>query len=437
MKHWHSYIVSIVWMVIPLHAWGQQELTLHFMQEVAQASVTNPAFFPEKKLVIGLPSFASNYGNNAFAYNDLIRKTAGDTTILDVDNVIDKLENRNILQNQTSIELLRVHFRLVENLYAAVLLNEFFTTKFKYSRDLIDLLWNGNAGSIGRNTAINPDLRTAYYRELGLGLGYRWGKFRIGIQGKFLAGLADITTTRENTTVFTDPDTYAITIRTDYQINTAGIDNFKADPLNAALSLKNKGVALDAGLAYRVHKWEVAASIINLGFIQWQDDVRNYSNQESLLYDGIGLNSYFDDGDFNFDNLLDSLKNTFRPKETYENYRSHLVPETYFSISYHPSPFLSLGTLWYTDWLEDPQHAFTACANIAMNQVLKVGLSYSVKNQTYNNVGLALMMEAGKVQAFLVSDNFVNTFIPKSVKNVNFRWGINFQIDKPKSIDFR
>ena len=437
MKYWHYYIVHILWLIFPTHAWGQQELTLHFMQDVAQASVTNPAFFPEKKLVIGFPSFASNYGNNAFTYNDLIRKTAGNSVILDIDNVIDKLDNRNILQSQTSIELLRTHFKLGENVYASVVLNEFFSTKFKYSRNLIDLLWNGNAGSIGRNTTLNPDLQAVYYRELGLGWGYRWGNFRIGIQGKFLAGLADITTARENTTLFTDPDTYAITIHTDYQVNTSGIDNFREEPLRATLNLKNKGVALDAGVAYRVHKWEVAASIINYGFIRWQDDVTNYSNQGSLWYDGIGLDSYFDAGNFNFDNLLDSLKNTFRPKETRVHYRSKLVPETYFSLSYYPNPFLSVGALFYTDWLKDSQHAFTAYTNYAVNQVLKIGFSYSVKNQTYNNVGFALMMEAGKIQAFLVSDNFVNTLTPKSAKNVNFRWGINLQIARPKVIDFR
>lgn len=435
MKYW--YIIAILCFFFPRQAMSQQELTLHFMQDVAQAGITNPAFFPEKKWVISVPSFAFNYGNNAFAYNDLIRKTAGDSTILDIDRVIDKLENENILQNQTNIELLRVHFRIVDNLYASVALNEFFSIKFLYSQDLIDLVWNGNAGSIGKTVALNPNLHAAYYRGLTMGLGHVWKNFRIGVQGKFLAGLADITTTRENSTIFTDSQTYAISINTDYQINTSGIDNFREDPLSAALNLRNKGIALDAGFALRLHKWKVAASISNFGFIRWQDNVTNYSNQEVLLYDGIGLNSYFDNGDFNFDNFLDSLKTTFKPKETYIKYRSNLMPKTYFSINYNPTSFLNLGTLLYTDWLEKPQHAFATYAGFTINKLFEVGFSYSAKNKTYNNFGLALKAESDKIQAFLVSDNFVNTFFPKSAKNVNFRWGINFLISDSKMFDFR
>ena len=432
-----SYIAVIFLLFFPKLLWAQQELTLHFMREVAQATVTNPALFPEKKMVISLPSFASNYGNNAFTYRDLIKKTTGDSTILDIDNVIDKLEGRNILQNQTSIELLRVHFRLHKNLYASVVMNEFFNTQFSYSRDLVEFLWNGNAGSTGRRIALNPDLHAVYYREMGLGLGYRWGNLRIGVNGKFLSGLANITTANENTTIFTDPETYAITIATDYQVNTAGIENFRADALSAALNLKNKGVALDVGLAYQVRKWEVSASFINYGFIRWQDDVINYANQGNFQYDGIGLSNYFDAGDFSFDQLLDSLKNTFRPKETHAGYKSNLVPKTYFSAVYHHNPFLSFGALMYTDWLREPQHALTSYASFAINQIWNIGFSYSIKNQTYNNVGLSLRVGKGNVQAFLVSDNFINTLMPKSAKNVNFRWGINFQINKIRGVNFR
>jgi hypothetical protein len=66
MKQMIYYIIGIFLLFFPKLLWAQQELTLHFMREVAQATVTNPALFPEKKIVISLPSFASNYGNNAF-----------------------------------------------------------------------------------------------------------------------------------------------------------------------------------------------------------------------------------------------------------------------------------------------------------------------------------------------------------------------------------
>ncbi|MEX0813466.1 MAG: DUF5723 family protein [Chitinophagales bacterium] len=398
------------------------------MTDIIQSSTTNPAFLFENKAIIGIPSLAFNYGNNAFAYRDLIRQDQDGQSYLDVENIIGKLSRRNYLQTQLNIDLFRIHFKM-KDWYLSISSSEKMNIKLGYSRDLVELAWYGNANKIGQTMDLAPELNMTYYRELSFGVGYKKESWQMGARFKYLTGIADLASSDESITLYTDEAHYAITVETDFLLNSAGVNNFLKDPLQAAFSFSNSGFAMDLGGTYQFNeKWSMAASIVNLGFIRWKDDVTNYSSRGSFTFQGIELESLFEEESFSFDELQDSLEANFGLKENQDPYTSHLVPRLYVSTAYSFRTTSQVSALFYGEIFDGFQPAMALHYQEQVNAYFSIGASYSIKNKTYANFGLSTVISYWKMQAFFVSDNFVSVFIPKRSKSVNFRAGINFRL---------
>jgi hypothetical protein len=212
-------------------------------------------------------------------------------------------------------------------------------------------------------------------------------------------------------------------------VNSAGVNNFLKDPLQAALNFSNSGFAIDLGGTYQFNdKWSMAASIINMGFIRWKDDVTNYSSNGSFTFEGIELESLFEDETFSFDELLDTLEENLGLKESHNAYNSPLVPRIYLSGSFSPRASSQINVLFYGEVFDGFQPAMAVHYQESFNKYFSLGISYSIKNKTYANFGMSTVVSFWKMQAFFVSDNFVGVFIPKKSKSVNFRAGINFRL---------
>ena len=87
-----KYILSSILIVFSLVAFSQQSQTLYFMDRLPQANLVNPARQLDCKLrfsgivmpIAGqiLPPMHTNYGNNGFAYQDLIQKSPSMDSLL-------------------------------------------------------------------------------------------------------------------------------------------------------------------------------------------------------------------------------------------------------------------------------------------------------------------------------------------------------------------
>ena len=82
-------------------AYSQQDLTLYNMRYLQQASFTNPAFFPECKVNVGIPALSGGQfrvGNSGFVYKDLVELGSDDSL---------RLTPVNALNGHEGIELFR------------------------------------------------------------------------------------------------------------------------------------------------------------------------------------------------------------------------------------------------------------------------------------------------------------------------------------------
>ncbi len=420
---------KICCLIVPFMAanvlFAQQELTLYFTDNVIQAAALNPSFVPNEKTVVGLPSFVFNYGNNAFTYNDLIKKRADDSTYLDIGNVIPGLGKANIIQTQQNLDLIRLYYRH-NNIHFNFHISEKFSTKVAYSSALIDLLWNGNVASINKTLEIGPAVNIHYYREMGFGAAFPVKNIHLGFKLKLLNGIADISTKNHLSSVYTHAQDYTIYLETDYHIRTSGVQNLLNDPLSSSLSFDNNGIALDLGVNYSINeKTNLSASIINLGFINWTSDIKNYKSKGAFTYEGIELNAYFQTDTLSVQALADSVKTIFFPIEDERSYKSNLVPRVYIGLQHELNETSGFGALLFLESVKGLQPAAAVSYQKNWNKRLSTGISWSYKNKKLNNLGLSLSGNFGKLQYFLITDNVINLFVPADAKNINFRFGFN------------
>lgn len=408
---------------------AQQELSLYFSEKIPAVNLVNPAAYTNDQLIFSFPSVSFNYGNSAFTFNDLFRKD-GDRTLVDVEHVLGKLDKDNILQLQVSAELFSVQFR-IKKLYFTVMMAEKASARLSYSRDLIELAWKGNASFVGQEIEIGPAFDMTLYREISLGAVYRQEKYSIGGKLRFLSGRANIVTKNEDAYLYTDGEFYQSTFRTDYEIHTSGLDDPGDQRFGPFAGTGNPGLAVDLGINYRAsEKWTFSASLLDLGYIKWKKDTESYITSGEASFNGIHLNKYFEVDTFNFDHYVDSLETEFEPETRYDNYKSSLVPRLYFGIARKLNKKQEIGILTYGEFFDGFRPAFLLYHGYRPLEKTEIGLSYGIKNNLYNHLGLSLAQQIGRVQLYFISDDIVNLFTPFDARSVNFRFGINLFFGK-------
>jgi len=87
------------------------------------------------------------------------------------------------------------------------------------------------------------------------------------------------------------------------------------------------------------------------------------------------------------------------------------------------------------------QQALTISANTNLGNALMTSVSYTMSNNSYNNLGVGLSSRVGPFQFYLVSDHIPVTFnkyqfedngdvtsipFPTDLKRINIRFGLNF-----------
>ncbi len=418
-----------------------QELTLQLVPDLYQNIKTNPALVPDQRVVVAVPGIYGSYFHTPGSIAGLVNFKDKEG-LLDVSKLLENVESTNFLKVNLELETVSVHFRINDkfslNLNHAVKSNSYL----KYSDKLPRLFWGGNSQFIGEEVAFGPDQQSFAYNEVGLGAAYKLGKLTIGARAKWLTGIGDISTDRTDASLYTDDDIYQLSLSTDYRINSSTFDNVLLfDTLsgydveydfNDVFSFKNAtttntGYAFDFGLDYEVNdKLSISASVIDWGKIDWNKDVTNFHSQGTYEYDGLDLSSVLEGDEVSLSSAVDSVENVFEFKETNNNYSTALATKLYVNARYKLNERFTIGGLYYGEsYRGETFSAVAVSAQAKLLETLTVGASYSVRNETYDNIGLSATYKLGPVQIYAVTDNVIAAVQPYKSKNVNLRVGLN------------
>lgn len=434
------YILAIIFICVQ-QVYAQQSMTLYNMTFIPQRNQVNPALPFNGTGTIGIPFLSSVYGNfsnSSFKYTDFIRGSDDDSLYLDPENMIGKMKaEHNFINMCAQWDWINFGFK-VKKSYFGFNMTEKINMQFDYPKEMMEFLWKGNAATLGKETVINFGLNFMHYREYAVTYSrFMSDNFSFGIKMKYLYGMENVASNNSQVSLYTDPNSFAITAKSNIKVNTSGIEDNSFDEFafgEYAFGRSNKGYAADLGIAYKVsEKLLVSASMMDIGKITWNSHVVNYNSNKTngeFTYYGIDLNSFINDtagATSAWQRLVDTLTTTFKINTGSNSYSTSLPMQFYMSGSYLINDRNSMGLLIHGQKFENKMHPdITMSFNKTVGRWLNFALSYSLINQTYNNVGVGIALNWKDQQYYFVSDNVYGAIYPTRTQNANFRVGINY-----------
>ncbi len=426
-------IILLTFLAGPMLA--QQELGLGLMRHVWQTNKTNPALVQPQKIVVELPGLRNNLSFDGPTYNQIISRQNGEK-VIDIDRLINHLLPENTIREDLDIPTLGLAFR-IGNLSLSLDHSLKYHAFIKFPKALPQLIWQGNAQFIDQTVDMSNEVQVTGYHQLALGLAYQFGSLTLGAKAKYLGGIADASSDKNHhaASFYTSPDVYQISLRGDYILHTAnsidyqGIEDFDADFAFGQLTLdrfltQNKGMALDFGARLELGKLDLSASVIDIGKIDWNKDVRNYSATRNYSYNGLDFSQALTGGDVQFGNALDTLKELFQVDESAVGYSSQIPRKIYVTAVYQLNKLLSISGIFFNENFRGVSTSAGGLgANLALGKVLNVGGMYAVKGNSYDNIGLNLTLKLGPLQMFCATDNVIALVDSGNAKNFSARIG--------------
>ena len=462
-----KYILIIILAVNLAEASAQNSQAMYFMN-IPQNHLINPAFRPSNSVYIGLPVVSGinlNINNNFVNFSDVFIKGQVKDSIItflhpdyNVDKFLAKLKDKNFLESESMIQLFGVGFSIGKDGYVFIDINERVDGNVVMPGDLFKLALKGNEEFVGSRidlSSLRGDMK--YYHEVGMGYSRNiTDRLRIGIKGKLLFGIADVSI---------DNGSLGINVNNDYthlldadlivnisgpvtifknsknDIDSIGFDDKKIGTTDFLSGKKNMGMGLDIGATYDISdRFKLTASITDLGFIRWKNEVTNLKAKNQFLFSGLNMDNVLN-GTMTFDsvaNLMgESLKNAFKVSDSKRPFTTWLPFSVTLGGSYNVTKQFSVGLLSYSRIIgKQVREAMTLSANINIGNSLSASLGYTAENHQYDNLGAGLAFRAGVTQFYLVTDRIPvmwnrikndnsNIILPANWNTFNLRLGMN------------
>ena len=445
----------LLW-IAPLFLKAQDEQIIKFFPQINQSQWLNASNETDAKISIGLPVLSSTsfgFYSDGFTYHDLF-KNVGDTTYLQLGNVINNLKSRNFIGMNTNVSVFSFNFSC-KKFSLGFSANLRANAQFAYPGDLFKLLWNGNGNYVNQTLDIgNFGLNAMTYKEFALHFSTHYKKWTFGVSPKLLYGIADIYTANSSVTLFTDPNYYQLTSSANLDVRTSGFQdstqraNNNSDyPKDIFTTTANKGFAIDLGAKFKYNdKLSFAAGINDLGSIKWTYNVQNYTTSISnVSFDGIHAENFFQ-GDsssgISSQKYTDSLSKVFDLKKNKNAYTTKLPINIYAMANYELGKHQKIGaTVNFYSYEHNLISSATLCYQLKFGKHLSVAASYTAKSRSPFNLGGGLVLQFLNMQWYFMTDNWYAAVKPLDSKNVNFHFGMNIvagnakgKLKQPKEI---
>lgn len=403
----------------------------HLGNGIYQNNDINPAYFPEGRIFIGLPVLSQMQAgfNTRFTYSDIFTKQEDGSTLLQFDNLLGSLKKNNLLQLHMKFADVHVGYRKNQ---AAISFfsNERIEFDFQYPKRLINLGLNGNLQFVGRTIDIKGmGVKARYFRETGVGFTFfeKSGRFSAGTRVKLYNGFFNATTKRGlDATLNTSEDNYELSVSLENGVlNTAGfnVPDGSSFPIPHLLVNKNRGLGLDLGVDYKVHKYlTVAASINDIGYISWKEDPENYTVRDTAFtYAGVDIKN----NSSIVQALEDSLFNRFRRVTTNDAYIEWNPITMNASASWNLTDRdIITGTISSRFLFGKTHMTYAAGITHRFGRIWTLNANLVRLPQQFFNVGVSTVVDAGPVQFYLATDKTIGYDLT-NVKNANISTGIN------------
>jgi len=438
--------VLLFGLIVASSLFGQRDLTLYSMSNISQSLTVNPAFRPKTNVFVSFPIGMQTFGitNSGFGVADLL---SSDQKSFTTDEQFFKgMRSINYLQVQMKNELLGFGFRVKKNYFTFNITGK-YSSEFDYTPDFIQLFIQGNGGSLsGKRASFDGlGLHVSEYVEYALGYNREVNdKLVVGGKIKLLSGIANMTTSKSTLGLTTGVNGTSIGFDGSAFIKSSNLgvildtNNNTQFPIGSGFNFANLGLAADLGATYKLNeKINLSASIIDLGFISWKNDVRNYELKKfEYAFNGVDASKILNDTINVFDKINDTLRNMFKTEQSNSSYSTSLATRFYVGGNYHFNKFFNAGVLWYSQFVRNqyrPGLVLSATANV--KSWLSASLNYGMYANSFTNIGFGLSLRGGPIQLFVLTDNILAPFNLGGTRTASVSFGLNLVFGKGVSKD--
>ncbi len=440
------FTLQIIALGFVLSVNAQHNLTMYNMHTLPQRIQVNPASVPDSRFFISMPGFASIhmlYNNDGFKLKNLVSVDDSNRLVVHPLSFYNALKKDNRLGMDVSYDILNFGFKMRKS-YFTVCLGEKIKSQFSFPKDFMGLFIIGNGGqNLGKDMNFNFGFDMMAYNDLSAtySRSFLKDKLRLGVKGSYLNGILNVNTEKSDLIFNTHPDDFHYTVQSNIKVNTSSI----LDTLNTGfkpggnidfnvLKNKNRGMAMSFGATYQlIPKIVLSASIVDLGYIDWKDNVQNYETENpsrKAEFYGLKMQDLFNDNpntDSSFKAIVDTLTSKLKLKSTHNSYRTTLPTSIYLGGNFWITKRHNFGVLFYGNYFQKKLNpAITLSYNGKLTKVLGISVSYSMINKSFVNGGVGLTLNGGPFQYYLVADNVLGMIKYKNANTVDFRTGINF-----------
>ncbi len=426
--------IVIVWLLV--HVPGQAQM-IQSLWHANHVGYRMPGTLPEEGLVVQLPSIDIGLYNSGFSYNDLVGSTTNGVTELDIDGTLNKMADENTLMIQGAIQTLGVGWKM-KNLWVEVGHNVRYENFLDYPKDLFGVFFQGNAPYIGKTANLGLKVNSMLYNEFYAGVTGKIGPVSVGGRVKWLNGALAARTERSQLDLYTSDDVYQLTIKSDYLFHSSPeLDLLKGDNSDLTLDMnnvnfsqlvtRNSGIAFDFGTDVDLgERLTLSGAIMDIGQIKWKDDVISYSSNKSIQYDGFEFSSLFTDDSLSLAGALDTLETLLEFEKTENGSFTTSLPWS-FQIGgrYRLTDQIGVSAVVFGQKLATQTYSgISLGGQFKPLSFLEAGVSYTIYEKTYTNVGLNILFKLGPVRLYAASDNVISLFSANDNRFANGRAGV-------------
>ena len=434
MKIRNIYTFCLLFLIFTANSniYGQNPMSLYFMETIPQVSRINPAIQPRANSFVALPSGSFAFSSD-LGFNDIYQKNGSNRYTLierqfDYNKFHNKLGNAWNIDANTEVNLLGFGFRTQKGYFTfnvsikADIQNGLPSDIFKITET--GLTDNLDFSPLRQKSLVYKQVSIGYSREIN-------DKLTLGVNLRPILGVAalmtdfnkfDINTEREEWGFVLKGDIYS-SVPTVTVIERPGdfpdiredVDNLDNDDyIKYGTSLSNPGFAADFGATYKLtDRITLSAALNNLGFIKWKDDLNSISFDGDFLFEGAEINNPDWDSDSYFDELEEKFKTELDYKVGNKAFSSSLTPSLYVGASYQLTDAISAGFLSRSILQKNGmrQH-FSLSANVQPYSFVSfnASLSQNIRGNTYAGMGFSIYL--GPLQIYALTD-----FIPLRYSN--------------------
>ena len=433
-----------------LTAQAQYDQTLYNLREYTPFGHSlNPSAFPDAGSYLLLPLHFQTYVSTGFSLNDLYRKQSEGKLYGSLEYLLGNINRGIYSASGYQMPVLGVGSRINHKHFFSLDMSIKSRIAFNVPRGMLKFLSQGNVDE--NSNIINHEFESLHlngtvYGEISAGFGTKINeKLQVGLRLKYLWGIANIYGDIDSRLVTNDD--YSINLKTNEEttVYTSGLlalldddESEYSDAGEYALAGKNNGFAIDLGATYQLDEnIKLSASLIDLGYISWKDDLKSNRLPEGVEFLGSDLDRLlevrkkYSDGYFDF--VSDSLKNKYDVVEGKDKYTTWLHGKLYINGSYDYNRFLTFGsTLAGTAVSGEIHTAISLYTTLHLGRCFHLNTNYSYQNGSFANWGAGFVFTPGPFQLYVATDNILPSMKPEIARAVDLRFGLNLIFGKRK-----